>query len=491
MSNVRGKSPITMLVILVLTINIFSAIVANTGHANSAPSVWMSPASPVYNPGDTFTVDINVNVSELIQAWEVELTYDTGILEFPAGIPAAQAMLNEGPFLNSTGPTLFVVGPPNLALSRLVFGVIPLPPTGIGVVKNNGTGVLANVTFTVKESGVCNITLNAKLTIDGGGLVQNVTSTGAFFSSTKPFVDFEWTPYSPSAEINESITFNASACFDPGGDNTNITSYRWDFGDGNVTTVGTPVIVHKFGAYNTPGWPVNLTATDDDAETWSKVQLLRMWHDVVASDIWPTGYWWDGVYWEMIGAPLPYYFPFEMNVAEVDMILTETNLGTYTDTTNVSLWFDLNATVLGDEIVFTEYDFTLPPMTGSGFGLMFFPDISTMEGNYTVSLYVAPVPGETDTGNNLMSVYPLEIHNFTSQWKQGDADLNGEVDIADVVKVALAFGSSSGASPNIEGKEYDPAADLNEDGEVDVVDLVMVAMPSHYGLKFDTSLPDL
>jgi hypothetical protein len=449
----------------------------------------MSPASPVYNPGENFTLDINVNVSELIQAWEVEITYDTNMLEFPAGIPAAQAMLNEGPFLNSTGPTVFVVGEPNLALSRLVFGVIPLPPTGVGVVKNNGTGVLANITLTVKASGTCNITLNAKLTIDGGGLVENVTSTGSVFISTEPFVDFEWTPLSPSAEINAPITFDASGCFDPGGDNTNITSYRWDFGDGNVTTVGTPTIVHKFAAYNTPGWPVNLTVTDDDAETYSKVELVRLWHDVVASDIWPSGANLDGSYWEVIGGPAPIFFPQELGVPMLLIVCTETNLGTYTDTSNVTLMFDLNTTVIGDEITDTISGFTLPPMTGSGFSLMFFPDISTMKGNYTVTMKVDPVPGETATGNNIIAGV-LEVHNFNDQWKQGDVNLDGETDIQDVVQAALAFGSSSGASPNIEGNEYDPMADLNEDGEVDIIDLVMIGI--NFGETFDTyPVPEL
>ena len=51
----------------------------------------------------------------------------------------------------------------------------------------------------------------------------------------------------------------------------------------------------------------------------------------------------------------------------------------------------------------------------------------------------------------------------------GDLDLNGIVDIFDVVKVAIAFGSKLG-DPN-----WNPAADVKNDGEIDIFDVVTVS----------------
>jgi len=59
---------------------------------------------------------------------------------------------------------------------------------------------------------------------------------------------------------NEIITFNATESFHP--ENFNITSYTWDFGDGNITTTLNSTITHfytKRGVYK-----VTLTIADND-----------------------------------------------------------------------------------------------------------------------------------------------------------------------------------------------------------------------------------
>lgn len=59
----------------------------------------------------------------------------------------------------------------------------------------------------------------------------------------------------------EPATFNVSGSFDPDGQ---IVSYRWDFGDGNVTTVYNPIvtITHSFSTKG--AFRVNLTVVDND-----------------------------------------------------------------------------------------------------------------------------------------------------------------------------------------------------------------------------------
>lgn len=60
--------------------------------------------------------------------------------------------------------------------------------------------------------------------------------------------------------VNETIIFNASGSYDP--DGGNITSYEWDFGDGNITNRVEPVINHSYALVG--DYIVNLTVTDDE-----------------------------------------------------------------------------------------------------------------------------------------------------------------------------------------------------------------------------------
>ena len=72
-----------------------------------------------------------------------------------------------------------------------------------------------------------------------------------------PTASFDYSPINPIGTKN--ITFNASASYDPDGF---INNYRWNFGDGNITTTTDKIITHFYsstGKYN-----ITLTVTDND-----------------------------------------------------------------------------------------------------------------------------------------------------------------------------------------------------------------------------------
>jgi PKD repeat protein len=75
-----------------------------------------------------------------------------------------------------------------------------------------------------------------------------------------PVANFTYSPEYPVA--GEMVAFDASGSTDPDG---NITGYRWDFDDGNITTTSEKITMHPYtskGDYN-----VNLTVVDNkDAE---------------------------------------------------------------------------------------------------------------------------------------------------------------------------------------------------------------------------------
>jgi len=71
-----------------------------------------------------------------------------------------------------------------------------------------------------------------------------------------PIANFTYSPEKPV--VNQSVTFDASSSYDPDG---NITKYKWDFGDGNITEVEEPVITHTYSISG--NYTVKLTVTDD------------------------------------------------------------------------------------------------------------------------------------------------------------------------------------------------------------------------------------
>jgi hypothetical protein len=94
------------------------------------------------------------------------------------------------------------------------------------------------------------------------------------------------------------------------------------------------------------------------------------------------------------------------------------------------------------------------------------------EGNYTISAYAEPVPGETHIDDN----------TFTDGWifvsMVGDINADGKVDVKDVYAVAKAYGTSL-EGPNTPGRAYNPNCDINGDDKVDVKDYYIVCR--HYG----------
>jgi PGF-pre-PGF domain-containing protein len=82
---------------------------------------------------------------------------------------------------------------------------------------------------------------------------------GAAPSEIEPVASFTFSPSSPN--VGETVTFDASASYDPdGGD---IESYSWDFGDGN--TGSGKIVTYIYSSAGT--YTVALTITDDEGQT--------------------------------------------------------------------------------------------------------------------------------------------------------------------------------------------------------------------------------
>jgi len=123
---------------------------------------------------------------------------------------------------------------------------------------------------------------NSTLPLADQTKIQNIMFT---YPNQAPVASFTFSPSNPA--IYETVTFNASASYDPDG---NIVSYKWDFGDGNITTVTNPIITHVYTtAGSTVNYTVTLTVTDNEGSTGSNTQSVPVTNPSILHVSLPAG----------------------------------------------------------------------------------------------------------------------------------------------------------------------------------------------------------
>ncbi len=150
-----------------LLISIVSTLMISISVA-SAASLYINPASINKGIGNTFTVDLKIDVKELY-TYDIILTYDKNILE------ATKVMLS---FLNE--PTTVVKNEINNNEGTVRIAVSSMPPA----LTKTGTGTLANVTFKVKSLGKTNIHFYDYLLLNGNVMDIFTTVKDGVFDNT-------------------------------------------------------------------------------------------------------------------------------------------------------------------------------------------------------------------------------------------------------------------------------------------------------------------
>lgn len=138
--------------------------------------------------------------------------------------------------------------------------------------------------------------------------------------------------------------------------------------------------------------------------------------------------------------------------------VTVMNKGNFTEDFNVTLY--ANSTVVGTQTVAG-----LPP--GNQIVLDYtWNTTGWTHGNYTISAYAVPVPGEANTADNTYTDGVIKVVIA------GDINGDGNVDIYDAILLAGAYNSGPG-KPN-----WSPNADLKADDTIDIYDAIILA--NHY-----------
>jgi len=122
------------------------------------------------------------------------------------------------------------------------------------------------------------------------------------------------------------------------------------------------------------------------------------------------------------------------------------NEGAFTETFNVTLYADKDTTIIGDEIRIGNQ--TIPSLPSGDSTTITFPWNTTgvPKGNYTISAYAWPVPGEIDIADNTRIdgwVIVAMIGDITGP----DGWPDGKCDMRDVRMVAKGFGANHVTDP--------------------------------------------
>lgn len=316
-----------MLMLFLINIAIFAVNGQPAGPSFSSEETTLAadPAINKANPGQYFTINVTIaNVSNLF-SWQVRLQWSPNLLQ------ANSKNITEGPFLKQGGFTLF---------AKAVFlNYIDIACTLVGAVPGvSGSGTLAAVTFKVLEPGSTTLDLSNTKLLDAHMQEIPYTAQDCLLYTTLPVAKYTFAPhpteYPGHPIVNETVTFNATESYDPddpydpspGG----IVSYKWDFDDGNITTVTTPLITHSYAEAGE--YTVVLTVTDDDGESY----LVN--HPIVGI--------WVPIYYHNIAVIDVTVTPNSVvSGSTVAIKVTAFNRGSNTETLNVTVYCNMQPVV--------------------------------------------------------------------------------------------------------------------------------------------------
>lgn len=418
--------------------------------------------------GQTFQINITVSDVTNLAAWECNIYFQPTVLSTPAYFSTEDnkyyANVTEGPFLQTGAPgqTLFTANFfPSPSKYNDTYDLITLSDARLTIPASGvtGSGTVATINFTVVGSGPSVIHLDpngyipTKLVDTNAHLIPYALVDGQAYAGVVDVAIGEIDapldiPEGSMALINVTAqnrgqpteTFDVTLSVDgnpigtitgvnlPGG-GSQILNYAWD-----TTSV-------QMGEHTLTATATMVPGQIDMSDLTLSVNVYVGTIDIAIT-----------------GVNMKTSIPAELNGTEV--VVTVQNGGQATETLNVTL--SINSHTVDNQTT------TLDPGTG-GTVTLWWNTTTLGYGNYTVQVFMPPLPFQIDTTNN----------NFTTTAAVTiPGDLNGDftVGLSDLVLLAQAYGSRPGDF------KWNINADIDGNGVVGLSDLVLLA--THYGQHF-------
>jgi len=358
---------------------------AEIGTSTSTTRVCVDPPEIVDRTGAISEFSVGVNITDAVEevySWSIWLNFNpliVNVADTPMDI--VMRLMTSSWLSSASGHTAIPLMPVVENDLGYVFVGEYLDvdePNGA-----TGNGTLITINFTVTDEGITALDLDpTKLnTVIAGNSVPilHVAENGVFDNRVEnepPVADFYAEPL--VAEVNETITFNASASYDP---DSWLVSYAWDFGDGTtefyvegVNLTIPHITTHAYDALGT--YVVTLTVTDYyDGATANATEYIAVGHDIAITNVVPS--------------PIEVVKPNPVSIN-----VTVENEGYFNETFDVTVYYNVTAvdTKTG---IFLE--------NGTSTTLTFTWDTTPVEGgNYTIKAE-AVVAVDDDPSDNLFT----------------------------------------------------------------------------------------
>jgi len=228
--------------------------------------VHVVPTNVTASIGETFTINVVVENVTNLYGLDIQFSWDTAILEYVSHTAKIPVETFPDGILHQPGMTIMDTADPTAGTYWVAYACMDPAPVF------DGTGVAFEMTFHVKASGACLLEITHHELADVGGqpivhMVQNgyFTTGGA----VAPIAYFDYYPSKPV--VSETVTFDASASYDPDG---HIIEYLWDFGDGTSVNETQPITYYSYssaGSYN-----VELMVIDNDGQSGFAMTSIRI-----------------------------------------------------------------------------------------------------------------------------------------------------------------------------------------------------------------------
>jgi hypothetical protein len=449
------------------------------------PIVATEPSLTIIAPGETCNITVNaLNVTD-VTGWEFKLFYRSDIVNCTG--------VSEGPFLSREGGTFFLPQIDNTYNSTYGYVLVACSLLGQNV-SVSGSGIMATLTFEALAKGetmldlvdtelsdtrippqpIPHASVNGAIQVStimkvnpstSSFIVGQGFSTGVAINGVANLTGWEFKLFYRSNILN--CTDVEEGPFLRTGGSTFFTvqisnDYNSTHGrvlvacsllglDVSVNGSGT-IAVLSFTALSTGNTTLDLidTKMSDEEEPPQPIDHVALpgmvyvgsQHDVAVVNLTTS---------KAGCKPMPTVG----SGYTAKIIVTVENNGAYFETFNVTVY--ANSTPIG-----TLTETNLAPLAQGTLTFTWNTSGITL-GNYTISAYASPVPGETNTANNNLTDGTVKV-TFP-----GDVNGDGTVNILDAITVSNSFFATSSSS------NWNPNADINGDGVVNILDAIILA----------------